>query len=139
MGKYIRLFIIGILLSSCSIADDVLVLQEPTLEIDGRLPIDDNGYYHLELNQDTNQTIHTISGTIDNYELYNPLKVEWSSNLDWVYQDELVEVTNQSSYSIDGSVMNVIAPINTMVGDTLIVTGIIREHLISDTIKIVLE
>ena len=46
MGKYIRLFIIGILLSSCSIADDVLVLQEPTLEIDGRLPIDDNGYYH---------------------------------------------------------------------------------------------
>jgi hypothetical protein len=126
-------------LTSCSIADDVLVLEEPTLEIDGRLPIDDNGYYHLELNQDTNQTIHTISGTINNYELYNPLKVEWSSNLDWVYQDELVEVTNQSSYSIDGSVMNVIAPINTMVGDTLIVTGIIREHLTSDTIKIVLE
>ena len=63
-------------LTSCSIADDVLVLEEPTLEIDGRLPIDDNGYYHLELNQDTNQTIHTISGTINNYELYNPLKVE---------------------------------------------------------------
>ena len=125
---------------SCTVPDDdILVLEEPTLVIDGRLPIDDNGYYHLELNQDTNQTIHTISGTIDNYELYNPLKVEWSSNLDWVYQDELVEVTNQSSYSIDGSVMNVIAPINTMVGDTLIVTGIIREHLISDTIKIVLE
>jgi len=107
-------------LTSCSIADDVLVLEEPTLEIDGRLPIDDNG-------------------SINNYELYNPLKVEWSSNLDWVYQDELVEVTNQASYSIDGSVMNVIAPINTMVGDTLIVTGIIREHLTSDTIKIVLE
>jgi len=30
-------------LTSCSIADDVLVLEEPTLEIDGRLPIDDNG------------------------------------------------------------------------------------------------
>ena len=139
MEQYIRLFIIGILLSSCSIADDVLVLDEPTLEIDGRLPIDGNGYYHLQLDQDTNQTIHTISGTFDNYELYNPLKVEWSSNLEWVYQDMLVDVTNQSSYAIDGKVMNVIAPINTMVGDTLVLTGIIREHLTSDTIKIVLE
>ena len=139
MEKYIRLFIIGILLSSCSIADDVLVLDEPTLEIDGRLPIDGNGYYHLELNQDTNQTIHTISGTIDNHELYNPLKVEWSSNLDWVYQDMLVDVTNHSSYSINGEVSNVIAPVRTMVGDTLILTGVIREHLTSDTIKIVLD
>ena len=139
MEKYIRLFIIGILLSSCSIADDVLILDEPTLEIDGRLPMDDNGYYHLELNQDTNQTIHTIGGTIHNHELYNPLKVEWSSNLDWVYQDMLVDVTNHSSYSINGEVSNVIAPVRTMVGDTLILTGVIREHLTSDTIKIVLD
>ena len=34
---------------------------------------------------------------------------------------------------------NVIAPINTMIGDTLILTGTIREYLVSDTIKIVLE
>ena len=129
----------AMVLSSCSVEDELLVLEEPTLEIDGRLPIDGNGYYHLELNQDTNQTIHTIGGTINNHEIYNPLKVEWSSNLEWVYQDMLVDVTNHSSYSINGEVSNVIAPIRTMVGDTLILTGIIREHLTSDTIKIVLD
>ena len=127
-------------LTSCSVEDDdILVLEEPTLEIDGRLPIDDNGYYHLELNQDTNQTIHTVSGTVDNYYSNEPLKVSWDSNLTWVYQGDDVSTSNQSSYVVDGKVHNVIAPINTMVGDTLILTGTIREYLITDTIKIVLE
>tara|TARA_Y100000389_G_C17287954_1_gene426460 strand:+ start:275 stop:733 length:459 start_codon:yes stop_codon:yes gene_type:complete len=127
-------------LTSCSVEDDdILVLEEPTLEIDGRLPIDGNGYYHLELNQDTNQTIHTVSGTVDNYYSNEPLKVSWDSNLTWVYQGDDVSTSNQSSYVVDGKVHNVIAPINTMVGDTLILTGTIREYLITDTIKIVLE
>jgi|TARA_B100000768_G_C11100821_1_gene299016 hypothetical protein len=127
-------------LVSCSAEDDILLLEEPILEIDGRLPIDDNGYYHLELNQDTNQTIHTVSGTVGNtLNIQEPMKVEWESNLEWVYQDMLVDVTNCCSYVMDGTVMNVIAPIRTMVGDTLILTGIIREHLISDSIMIVLD
>ena len=127
-------------LSSCSVEDDdIFFLEEPTLEIDGRLPMDDNGYYHLELNQDTNQTIHTVSGTVGNTLNLPPLKVEWDSNLDWVFQDNLVDVTNSASYVVDGMVMNVIAPISTMVGDTLVLTGTIREYLIYDTIHIVLE
>ena len=40
---------------------------------------------------------------------------------------------------MDGKVTNIIGPVKTMVGDTLILTGTIREHLITDTIKIVLE
>jgi hypothetical protein len=127
------------LFTSCTIEDDILLLEEPTLEIDGRLPMDDNGYYHLQLNQDTNQTIHTVSGTVGNTLNLPPLKVEWDSNLDWVFQDNLVDVTNSASYVVDGMVMNVIAPISTMVGDTLILTGTIREYLIYDTIYIVLE
>jgi hypothetical protein len=127
------------LFTSCTIEDDILLLEEPTLEIDGRLPMDDNGYYHLQLNQDTNQTIHTVSGTVGNTLNLPPLKVEWDSNLDWVFQDNLVDVTNSASYVVDGMVMNVIAPISTMVGDTLILTGTIREYLIYDTIHIVLE
>ena len=126
-------------LMSCSVEDDILVLEQPTLEIDGRLPIDDNGYYHLELNQNTNQTIHTVSGTVGNTLNLPPLKVEWESNLQWVYQDMLVDVSNSSSYVMDGTVTNVIGPVRTMLGDTLILTGTIREHLISDSIKIVLE
>ena len=130
----------AMVLSSCSVEDDdIFFLEEPTLEIDGRLPMDDNGYYHLQLNQDTNQTIHTVSGTVGNTLNLPPLKVEWDSNLDWIFQDNLVDVTNSASYVVDGMVMNVIAPISTMVGDTLILTGTIREYLIYDTIHIVLE
>ena len=126
-------------LSSCSVEEDLLEPVLPKLEIDGRLPMDDNGYYHLELNQDTNQTIHTVSGTVGNTLNLPPLKVEWDSNLDWVFQDNLVDVTNSTSYVVDGMVMNVIAPISTMVGDTLVLTGTIREYLIYDTIHIVLD
>ena len=126
-------------LMSCSVEDDIFEPQEPTLEIDGRLIMDSNGYYHLELNQMTNQTIHTVSGTVGNTLNLPPLKVEWESNLQWVYQDMLVDVSNSSSYVMDGTVNNVIGPVRTMVGDTLILTGTIREYLISDSIKIVLE
>ena len=127
-------------LTSCSPDDDILLLEEPILEIDGRLPIDDKGNYHIELNQDTNQTIHTVSGTVGNtLKIQAPMKVEWESNLEWVYQDMLVDVTNCCSYVMDGTVMNVISPIRTMVGDTLILTATNREQLISDSIMIVLD
>ena len=124
---------------SCTVEDDMLMLEQPKLELDGRLPMDSNGYYHLELNQNTNQTIHTISGTVDDYYSNEPLKVSWDSNLTWVYQGEDVSTSNQSSYVVNGKVHNVIAPINKMVGDTLILTGTIREYLVTDTIKIVLN
>ena len=138
----VLIFIVGtmMLLASCSITDDELLFDEPTLELDGRLQIDNNGYYHLELRQDVHQTIHTISGVVGNYEYYAPMKVEWESNLEWYLQDEVsVTTSNQASYVVNGLVNNVIGPVKTMVGDTLILTGTIREHLVSDTIKIVLE
>ena len=124
---------------SCTVEDDMLMLEQPKLELDGRLPMDSNGYYHLELNQNTNQTIHTISGTVDDYYSNEPLKVSWDSNLTWIYQGDDVSTSNQSSYVVNGKVHNVIAPINTMVGYTLILTGTIREYLVTDTIKIVLN
>ena len=138
----VLIFIIGtmMVLSSCSVTDDELLFDEPTLELDGRLQMDSNGYYHLELRQDVHQTIHTISGVVDNHEYYEPMKVEWESNLEWYLQDEVsVSTSNQASYVVNGLVNNVIGPVKTMVGDTLILTGTIREHLVSDTIKIVLE
>ena len=141
MEKYIRLFIVGLLLLSCDVTDDDTIRLEPTLELDGRLEMDSNGYYHLELDDDRVQTIHTVSGTVGNTIHYDePMKVEWDSNLVWYLQNEWeVTTANPSSYVLDGEVWNVIGPLHTMVGDTLILTGTIREHLISDTIKIVLE
>ena len=91
------------------------------------------------LQTQVNQTIHTVSGTVYNYYSNEPLKVSWDSNLTWTYQGEDVSTSNQASYVVDGKVHNVIAPINTMVGDTLILTATIREYLINDTIQIVLE
>lgn len=138
----VLIFIIGtmMVLSSCSVTDDEFLFDEPTLELDGRLQMDNNGYYHLELRQDVHQTIHTISGVVGNHEYYEPMKVEWESNLEWYLQDEVsVATSNQASYVVNGLVNNVIGPVKTMVGDTLILTGTIREHLVSDTIKIVLE
>ena len=66
MGYSIRLLIITLALFSCSADEDIILIQEPTLELDGRLPMDSNNHYHLELRQDVNQTIHTISGTVGN-------------------------------------------------------------------------
>ena len=134
------LIALAMLAASCTPDDDIILLEEPTLELDGRLPIDSNGYYHLQLRQDVHQTIHRITGRVDNYYGNEPLKVSWDSNLEWYLQDEIsVNTSNQSSYVIDGKVNNVIGPVKTMVGDTLILTGTIREYLVSDTIKVVLE
>ena len=129
------------LAASCTLQDDELLTPPlPTLELDGRLQLDNNGYYHLKLRQDVHQTIHRITGTVNNHEHYEPLKVSWESNLTWYLQNEWeVTTANPSSYVMNGKVSNVIGPLKTMVGDTLILTGTIREHLITDTIKIVLE
>lgn len=54
--------------------------------------------------------------------------------------DELVPTVNCCSYSSDGGEINtMIAPINTMVGDTLIIEAYHNESKLSKSIKIVLE
>ena len=135
------IILLGLLIisTSCTPDDDIILLEEPKLELDGRLPIDSNGYYHLELRQDVHQTIHRVTGRVYDYYGDEPLKVSWESNLEWYLQDEISVGTSNPSYVIDGKVNNVIGPVKTMVGDTLILTGTIREYLITDTIKFVLE
>jgi len=57
--------------------------------LDGRLPLDANGYYHLQLNPNTNQTTHRVTGTLKNAK--EPIKVEWESNLYWwLWKDDVV-------------------------------------------------
>ena len=100
--------------------------------------MDSNGYYHLTLNQATNQTTHRITGRVLNTT--EPTKVSWKSNLSWEYQGENVPTVNGASYVSDvGEVNTMIAPIRTMVGDTLRVEATVREWLITKQINIVLE
>jgi hypothetical protein len=81
MEKYIRLFIVGILLAGCSVDELDEIQIPPTMTLDARLPMDSNGYYHLQLNPNTNQTIHRITGSVLNTT--EPTKVSWESNLYW--------------------------------------------------------
>ena len=127
--------------------EDTYYEKEPfIMSWDARLPIDDNGYYHLEMNRNTWQTTHRISGVVSDENVM----VNWESNLYWVLNDTLgyivkrqfsdwngqyvsmdtsyitgfegmeVPTTNRSSYSNKlGEINNMIAPVKNMVGDTL--------------------
>ena len=48
-------------------------------EWDARLPIDENGYYHLIMDRDNHQTLHRISGMVtDNGEPIQNVRVTWA-------------------------------------------------------------
>ena len=70
-----------VLMTSCSKEELDELSVVPILELDGRLPMDDDGYYHLALNLHSNQTIHRITGRVLN--TLEPTKVSWESNLYW--------------------------------------------------------
>jgi hypothetical protein len=80
MAKYFRLLIVVLLFTSCT-RDDILYLLTPRLELNPRLSMDSNGYYHLKLDSTRNQTIHRISGYV--FDTEEPTKVSWDSNLYW--------------------------------------------------------
>ena len=106
------IIVIGSFLSllACSKQENAIVTLEPTLELDARLPVDENGYYHLSLNPTTNQTIHRISGTANN--IMEPTKVSWESNLFWwLLQGEIVaEITKTYINSFTGELTYVNLP-----------------------------
>lgn len=132
------LILLMILAASCTTPTEDDFFGEPLLELDGRLPMDSNGYYHLVLNPNTNQTIHTIGGNVSN--IYEPTKIDWESNLSWEYNGELVPTINSASYvQKDGTINTVIAPIFGMKNDTLVVYATVNEWNIIRSISIVLE
>tara|TARA_R100001594_G_scaffold116737_2_gene151804 strand:- start:1238 stop:1813 length:576 start_codon:yes stop_codon:yes gene_type:complete len=145
-------------------------------EIDARLPLDSNGYYHLQLGQDW-QTLHRISGSVSPVEDDWALtKVYWTSSHYWLINDTLgyivhqnwtlndngymyttndtsyvtwfegyeVPTINETCYSTnDGEINIMFAPVQSMKGDTITVTGEAHfaDNYISgiNTIKIVVD
>ena len=62
-----------------------------------RLPIDDNGFYHLELNEGSWQTLHRISGWMadqDSMALFGAY-VGWNSSHYWILGDTLGYIVHQ--------------------------------------------
>ena len=150
--------------------EDTYYEKEPfVMSWDARLPIDGNGYYHLEMDRDNHQTLHRLSGLVtDNGEPLQNFRVTWESDLYWTLGDTLgyivhsgytddwvyvaydttyvigydgteIRTTNWTSYSnSDGEINNMIAPVRTMIGDTLNVGAYIDGEL-SEVFSIVLD
>jgi len=142
----ISLFLVG--------CEDTLQDSPPIIQYDMRLPIDGNGYYHINMDRNNWQTIHRVSGSItDDFGAVMNERVQWRSNLYWYLGDTLgyvvkrgltddleyvsydtvyvtgfngmeVPTSNMASYSnSDGEINNMIAPVKSMIGDTLILTA----------------
>ena len=66
--------------------DDIIIAsEEENISFNMRLPIDENGYYHLTINRDNWQTLHRVSGSVSTMD-GNPIEffwVEWESDLYW--------------------------------------------------------
>ena len=107
------------------------------MEIDTRLPLDENGYPTLQLNPNTHQTIHRIKGSLTrDGKPVNMVKVGWGSNHYWEYDGQLVPIVNGSSYSNeDGEVNTMIGIVHSMVNDTItIFYGFYDDWLSEETI-----
>jgi len=81
------------LFTTCELINDEDEEEKtPVIEfnLEPRLDVDDNGYYHLTLNEGSFQTLHRISGHI--YEDGTPMenvKFNWESSHYWILGDTL--------------------------------------------------
>lgn len=140
------------LLTACV---DVPTQLEPqvSVNITSSLPYH-NGYYYMTVIKSEKQTITRIGGTIhiDGQPPEPPVKATWESNLYWtlVYNETTgqyerlvthyptnVPTINTASYSNNGQVYTMIAPIYEMKNDTMVV--ILTAENVSDTIRIILQ
>ncbi len=152
--KVITSSLLFLLLFGCSDSVSSFESVEPDVirvELNPRLNVDDNGYYHLELSNNW-QTLHRLSGTayINDVPL-EVLRVQWESSHYWYLGDTLgyivnryltengvyvsvdtsyvvgfdgmeVPTINPASYSnAEGEVNTMFAPVRTMKSDTVTV------------------
>ena len=166
--KVITSSLLFLLLFGCSDSVSSFESVEPDVirvELNPRLNVDDNGYYHLELSNNW-QTLHRLSGTayINDVPL-EVLRVQWESSHYWYLGDTLgyivnryltengvyvsvdtsyvvgfdgmeVPTINPASYSnSEGEVNTMFAPVRTMKSDTVT----IRMYFWNNDYKIVDE
>jgi hypothetical protein len=166
--KVITSSLLFLLLFGCSDSVSSFESVEPDVirvELNPRLNVDDNGYYHLELSNNW-QTLHRLSGTayINDVPL-EVLRVQWESSHYWYLGDTLgyivnryltengvyvsvdtsyvvgfdgmeVPTINPASYSnAEGEVNTMFAPVRTMKSDTVT----IRMYFWNNDYKIVDE
>jgi len=112
----------------------------------GRCPQDGNGYYHLKLNEGTNQTLHRFGAHTTNIDIYGlPTRVIWSCDTYWEYNGNTVPIVNGTSHAdpnVD-SVFCMMAPIFEMQNDTVVIYGQAwfeeGDIILKDSINIIFE
>ena len=107
--KVITSSLLFLLLFGCSDSSSIFEPKEPDVirvELNPRLNVDDNGYYHLELSENW-QTLHRVSGTayINDIPL-EVLRVQWESDLYWYLGDTLGYIVNRN-FNNDGMYVSV--------------------------------
>ena len=126
------LILILIITISC---DDTEYFEFPEInykfDMDGRTFIDNNGYYHLTIDpSETQQTLHRFGAEITNIDKWGlPSQVIWYCDdfwsVDFFNSTSNVPIINGTSYAdpLLDSVFCIMAPIGSMIGDTIEVKG----------------
>lgn len=130
---YLLIVIFGLAITGCSNPTSV---EEETIDItfNINLPIDNNGYYVLQMDTSTNQTLHRVSGYITP-PVYHK-RIEWRSNLYSYYNTIRMATTNERSYTDDDGVFyNMIGPLLSMKGDTMLLDVQWDNKLEWDTVR----
>jgi hypothetical protein len=118
MKKLISLLSIFLLIG-CSV--------EPTpiyeFELNAGLELDENGYYHLEMEEGVTQVLHKFEVDTNNPNIQ---MVHWVCDtyyeMDYFGYTELVPIINESSYTYtDGKAYTMFGPHSEQVGDTVMV------------------
>ena len=151
--------VLSLLIIGCSDNRVGANYDELFFDIDVRLPLDANGYYHLEMDTVSWQTTHRISGSVYTHDgPADVVRFNWYSSYYWYIGDTLgyivergltddleyvsydttyitwfngseVPTTNCCSYSnSDGEVNNMIAPVQSMIGDTITISYVYRDY-----------
>ena len=95
-------------------------------DMTGRCYQDPEGYYHLDLIEGENQTLHRFGVYVTNIDIYGlPTQVIWSCDVYWEMEGNYIPIINTTSYAdpnVD-SVFCMMAPIFQMQGDTVNIQG----------------
>lgn len=112
----------------------------------GRCYQDPNGYYHLDLIEGENQTLHRFGAHVTNIDIYGlPTQVIWSCETYWEFNGNTVPIVNGTSYADPNmdSVFCMMAPIFQMQGDTVLIQGQAwfeeGDIILYDSINVILE
>jgi len=96
-----NLIYIPILILFFSCEKERLVSLGHEFSVDVGLPVDINGYYHLQLSQDW-QTLHRISGNVSQVSnTYDLAKIDWCSSHYWNIGDTLGYIVHFNNFEND--------------------------------------